>query len=104
MIQERATDYTKEAINLLGTINPPDENKKYSLYDTSEIRITLMALKTCLWSQAMAAKAVGVSPRTFNYKCSKFGISHPFWRADQRYDNVEKLQKLNGANGNGKDD
>ncbi len=43
----------------------------------------LRALENNLWIQKDAAKDLGVSPRTLNYKIKKFGISHPRWRKNK---------------------
>jgi hypothetical protein len=32
------------------------------------------------WSQLMAARDLGVTPRTINYMTFKYGINHPSWR------------------------
>jgi two-component system response regulator AtoC len=40
----------------------------------------LRALRDNLWIQKDAAKVLGISPRTLNYKIKKFHISHPRWR------------------------
>ena len=43
----------------------------------------LKALKDHLWIQKDAAKELGISPRTLNYKIKKYGISHPRWRKNR---------------------
>ena len=40
----------------------------------------IKTLKDHLWIQKDAAKELGISPRTLNYKIKKYGISHPRWR------------------------
>jgi len=48
--------------------------------EMGEKELILKALEENLWIQKDAAKDLGVSPRTLNYKIKKFGISHPRWR------------------------
>jgi transcriptional regulator with PAS, ATPase and Fis domain len=43
----------------------------------------LKALEENLWIQKDAAKTLGISPRTLNYKIKKFNISHPRWRKNK---------------------
>ncbi len=40
----------------------------------------LEALEKSLWIQKDAAKRLGITPRTLNYKIKKLGITHPGWR------------------------
>jgi DNA-binding NtrC family response regulator len=42
--------------------------------------IILEALEKSLWIQKDAAKRLGITPRTLNYKIKKLGITHPAWR------------------------
>ncbi len=58
-------------------------------YDVQEHSETLMsaqreliiqALEKNLWIQKDAAKNLGITPRTLNYKIKKLGITHPAWR------------------------
>ncbi len=48
-----------------------------------ERELILHALENSLWVQKTAAKRLGVSPRTLNYKIKKFGITHPNWRKNR---------------------
>ncbi len=45
-----------------------------------EKKLILEALEERLWIQKDAAKQLGISPRSLNYKIRKFGITHPRWR------------------------
>jgi len=45
-----------------------------------EKEVILEALEERLWIQKDAAKQLGISPRSLNYKIRKFGITHPRWR------------------------
>jgi len=45
-----------------------------------EKEMIIRALEENLWVQKDAAKLLGITPLTLNYKIKKFGISHPRWR------------------------
>ena len=98
-MQESIT-YIQDVVNALGEFNSKDV-KSFSMYDTSELRITLQALRTCFWCKTSAAKAVGVTYRVFDYKCRKYGIVHPFWQSKSEYENIRKLKDIIRNNGNG---
>ena len=51
--------------------------------EAHEKQLILKALEESLWIQKDAAGLLGISPRTLNYKISKFGISHPRWRKNR---------------------
>lgn len=55
------------------------EQGKISLAD-QERQLIIAALEENLWVQKNAAKTLGISPRSLNYKINKFGIRHPHWR------------------------
>jgi DNA-binding NtrC family response regulator len=44
-----------------------------------EYNLILAVLEECMWVQKHAAKKLGISPRSLNYKINKFGITHPDW-------------------------
>ena len=48
--------------------------------EMGEKTLILKALKENLWIQKDAAKVLGISPRTLNYKIKKYHITHPRWR------------------------
>ncbi|MCP4346748.1 MAG: sigma-54-dependent Fis family transcriptional regulator [Desulfobacterales bacterium] len=50
---------------------------------TGEKEAILRALEMCLWIQKDAAKMLGISPRSLNYKIRKYGITHPRWRKNK---------------------
>ncbi len=50
---------------------------------TDEKETIIRALEMCLWIQKDAAKMLGISPRSLNYKIRKFGITHPRWRKNK---------------------
>lgn len=50
-----------------------------SLVD-QERQLIIEALESNLWVQKNAAKDLGISPRSLNYKIRKLGIRHPHWR------------------------
>jgi transcriptional regulator with PAS, ATPase and Fis domain len=43
----------------------------------------LKALEECLWIQKDAARKLGITPRTLNYKVKKFNITHSRWRKNK---------------------
>ncbi|SHO53142.1 sigma-54-dependent transcriptional regulator [Desulfopila aestuarii] len=45
-----------------------------------ERRLIVAALEESLWVQKIAAKKLGITPRSLNYKIGKLGITHPHWR------------------------
>ncbi|VAW41762.1 Response regulator of zinc sigma-54-dependent two-component system [hydrothermal vent metagenome] len=45
--------------------------------------LILKALNDSLWVQKRAAKRLGISPRSLNYKIKKLGITHPNWRKNR---------------------
>jgi DNA-binding NtrC family response regulator len=57
--------------------NPPES------LEMGEKEHILKALEENLWIQKDAAKTLGISPRTLNYKIKKFNISHPRWRKNR---------------------
>ncbi len=48
-----------------------------------EKEMILKTLEQSLWVQKEAAKLLGITPRTLNYKIEKFGITHPHWRKNR---------------------
>lgn len=54
-------------------------NDAVSLAD-QERNLILKVLEECLWVQKNAAKKLGISPRSLNYKIQKLKITHPHWR------------------------
>lgn len=57
----------------------PPPHLSHSIRD-QEKEMILNALEQNLWVQKEAAKLLGITPRTLNYKIKKLGISHPRWR------------------------
>ena len=57
----------------------PPPHLSHSIRD-QEKEMILNALEQSLWVQKEAAKLLGITPRTLNYKIKKLGISHPRWR------------------------
>ena len=90
--------YEQERIHTLGEIGY-NQNLKYNMFETSEIRIILRALKTSMWRQDVAARIIGITPRVMTYKCKKYRITHPFWRYSGAYENIEKSIERFGGNG-----
>ena len=45
-----------------------------------ERTLIVKALEESLWVQKVAAKKLGITPRSLNYKIGKLGITHPHWR------------------------
>ncbi len=60
----------------------PDPVQRRSLKG-QEKEMILKALEECLWVQKDAARLLGISPRTLNYKIKKFNIVHPRWRKNR---------------------
>jgi len=56
-----------------------DDDGGRSLVDY-ERRLIVEALEESLWVQKIAAKKLGITPRSLNYKIGKLGITHPHWR------------------------
>ena len=42
----------------------------------------IQALEACAFVQSRAARMLGISRRSLNYKVSKYGITHPSWRVN----------------------
>ena len=61
-----------------GEVNLP-ANIEINAFVTNELRLIFLALNHCDWNRTRAARSLGVSYRTFVYRCQKYGISHPFW-------------------------
>jgi DNA-binding NtrC family response regulator len=59
--------------------SPPDDAIPESL-EMGERAHILRALKENLWIQKDAARDLGISPRTLNYKIKKYQITHHRWR------------------------
>jgi transcriptional regulator with GAF, ATPase, and Fis domain len=51
--------------------------------DEHERDLILEALEKSLWIQKDAAKLLGLTPRTLNYKIKRYGITHPRWRKNK---------------------
>jgi DNA-binding NtrC family response regulator len=43
----------------------------------------LKTLEDCLWIQKDAARRLGITPRSLNYKIKKYGITHARWRKNK---------------------
>ena len=54
----------------------------HSLNDQEKDMI-LKALEKSFWIQKDAAKLLGITPRTLNYKIKRFGITHARWRKNK---------------------
>jgi len=52
--------------------------------EVHERELILKALAENLWVQKDAARCLGVSPRSLNYKIKKFGITHQNWRKHKK--------------------
>lgn len=64
-------------------ITPTISQSKDAMPDSLEMgekTHILKALEENLWIQKDAAKVLGISPRTLNYKIKKYQITHPRWR------------------------
>ncbi|CAN2039268.1 Sigma-54-dependent Fis family transcriptional regulator [Candidatus Magnetomoraceae bacterium gMMP-15] len=58
-------------------------NKQVHSLEDNEKDMILKALENSLWVQKDAAKLLGISSRTLNYKIKKFGITHRRWRKNK---------------------
>jgi transcriptional regulator with PAS, ATPase and Fis domain len=61
---------------------PHAHRVKHSI-EEHEKEMILKALEQCLWVQKDAAKRLGITARTLNYKIEKFGITHARWRKNR---------------------
>jgi DNA-binding NtrC family response regulator len=83
VILEEGSIIQKKSLLLLEPVDPAHNQKVANPPQPLEARekeIILKALQGSLWIQKDAAKLLGISPRTLNYKINKFGITHPRWR------------------------
>ncbi|MFO8085291.1 MAG: sigma-54 dependent transcriptional regulator, partial [Desulfobacterales bacterium] len=71
---EAAHSETENQENIIEEPKPPE-----TLMDAQK-ELILQTLEDSLWIQKDAAKKLGVTPRTLNYKIKKLGITHPAWR------------------------
>lgn len=87
-ILEESAKIQKENIVLAEPLRPVSESSnaepaaQRSLKDQEKETI-LKALEECLWVQKDAARLLGISPRTLNYKIKKYQIAHPRWRRNR---------------------
>jgi len=79
VIQEGSVSMPEPA----GKTEAPEGPATPESLEVGEKEHIIRALKENLWIQKDAAKALGISPRTLNYKIKKFGISHPRWRKNK---------------------
>jgi len=61
---------------------PPRSDSLRTL-DEHEKELILEALQQCLWIQKDAARILGLTPRTLNYKIKRYGITHHRWRKNK---------------------
>ncbi len=64
------------------SMESPAARPRHSLR-SQEKDMILKALEESLWVQKDAARLLGISPRTLNYKIKKFEIVHPRWRKNR---------------------
>ena len=82
ILEEGSIIHTK-SLSLLEPVEPAYNQNVANSSGPLELReqeIILKALQESLWIQKDAAKLLGISPRTLNYKIRKFRITHPRWR------------------------
>jgi len=86
VILEESEIITKKTFSIPQPISQEKDQKSKKLADRismDEKEIIIETLDECLWIQKDAARRLGVSPRSLNYKIKKFGITHPRWRKNR---------------------
>ena len=76
----------KESISTLEPFKPTETQTLVNTPEplrTHEKERIIKALEDSLWIQKDAAKLLGISPRSLNYKIKKFDITHPRWRENK---------------------
>jgi transcriptional regulator with PAS, ATPase and Fis domain len=75
-----------ENISLSEAKGPSREQEKITTTEplqNHERALIMKALEDCHWVQKDAAKLLGISPRSLNYKIKKFGITHSNWKKNK---------------------
>jgi len=72
-------------------VYPPEEKQPITEAASTSIAdnekdLILKALEKSLWIQKDAAKLLGISPRSLNYRIKVLGITHPRWRKHKSAD------------------
>jgi DNA-binding NtrC family response regulator len=66
-----------------GSLPCPSETAQDEPLEAREKAHILRALEKSGWVQKDAARLLGITPRTLNYRIRKFGIAHPGWRKNR---------------------
>jgi transcriptional regulator with GAF, ATPase, and Fis domain len=62
---------------------PPGPPQSLRLSQDQEKDLIFQALEKNLWIQKDAARELGITPRTLNYRIQKLKITHPRWRKNK---------------------
>ncbi len=83
VILEESDHIQPASITIPSFHTPAISAAAYEPLKAHEKDLILKALNDNLWVQRRAAKRLGISPRSLNYKIKKLGITHPNWRRNR---------------------
>ncbi len=88
VILEESSSIQEQNISLPESLVTRGQSPSSSSFPSHTIRdqekdMIVKALEQNLWVQKHAAKSLGITPRSLNYKVKKLGIRHPRWRKNK---------------------